>query len=105
MGRGRRPRPKKLHRKLSKIRRLEITQEEMALRLIKHGAEKTMSSGYIADFETGKREPSLLALLAYARVGETSQFGARSVTHPKVKRSLLRVFQHQSCKFCLPLLG
>lgn len=73
MGRGRRPRPKKLHKKLAGIRqRLGITQEELAKALIKHGAEKTMGSGYIADFETGKREPSLLALLAYARMTNTS---------------------------------
>jgi transcriptional regulator with XRE-family HTH domain len=73
MGRGRRPRPKKLHKKLARIRRrLGITQEELAKKLIKHGAEKTMSSGYVADFETGKREPSLLALLAYARLNNCS---------------------------------
>jgi len=73
MGRGRRPRPKKLHKKLAMIRRrLKITQEEMAKRLIKTGAEKAMSSGYVADFETGKREPSLLALLAYAKLFNTS---------------------------------
>ena len=69
MGRGRRPRPRNLNYKLSEIRRrLEITQEEMAKRLIEFGAERTMSSGYVADFETGKREPSLLALLAYTRM-------------------------------------
>jgi transcriptional regulator with XRE-family HTH domain len=73
MGRGRRPRPKKLHKKLAEIRKdLAITQEEMAKRLIKNGAEKTTSSGAIADFETGKREPSLLVLLAYARLASVS---------------------------------
>jgi hypothetical protein len=39
----------------------------MAKRLIKHGAEGTTHSGYVADFETGKREPSLLGVLAYAK--------------------------------------
>jgi DNA-binding XRE family transcriptional regulator len=68
MGRGRRARPKKLQQKLCEIRRrLDITQEEMAKSLIKHGAEKTIHSGYVADFETGKREPSLLGVLAYAK--------------------------------------
>lgn len=69
MGRGRRPRPEKLQEKLGEIRmRLAITQDEMAKRLILYGAEETVSSGYIADFETGKREPSLLAILAYAKL-------------------------------------
>lgn len=69
MGRGRRPRPAKLQEKLCEIRkRLAITQEETAKRLIQYGAEETMSSGYVADFETGKREPSLIAILAYAKL-------------------------------------
>lgn len=69
MGRARRSRPKKLQVKLCEIRsRLDITQEEMAQSLIKYGAEKTTHSGYIADFETGKREPSLLGVLAYAKL-------------------------------------
>jgi len=72
MGRGRRPRPRKLHKLAAIRRKLEITQEEMAKRLIEYGAEKTLSSGYVADFETGKREPSLLALLAYAKLSDTS---------------------------------
>jgi transcriptional regulator with XRE-family HTH domain len=68
MGRGRRARPKKLQVKLCEIRRkLGITQEEMAISLIKHGAERTTHSGYVADFESGKREPSLLGILAYAK--------------------------------------
>lgn len=73
MGRARRPRPKKLPEKLCEIRRrLGVTQEELATELMKHGAENTMSSGYVADFETGKREPSLLAVLAYARLSMVS---------------------------------
>ena len=68
MGRGRRARPKKLQEKLCEIRRrLGITQDEMAKSLIKYGAEQTTHSGYIADFESGKREPSLLGILAYAK--------------------------------------
>jgi transcriptional regulator with XRE-family HTH domain len=73
MGRARRPRPKKLPEKLCEIRRrLGVTQEELATKLIKQGAEKTMSSGYVADFETGKREPSLLAVLAYSKLSGVS---------------------------------
>lgn len=69
MGRGRRARPKNLQAKVCEIRRrLAITQDEMAERLIEHGAEKTTHSGYVADFETGKRAPSLLGVLAYAKL-------------------------------------
>jgi hypothetical protein len=69
MRRGRRPRPEKLQEKVCEIRRkLASTQEEIAKSLIKHGAEETTHSGYIADFETGKRAPSLPGVLAYARL-------------------------------------
>lgn len=69
MGRGRRARPKKLQEKVCEIRRkLAITQDEMAARLVQYGAEETTHSGYVADFETGKRAPSLLGVLAYAKL-------------------------------------
>jgi transcriptional regulator with XRE-family HTH domain len=69
MGRGRRPRPMRLQEKVCEIRKkLAITQEEIAKSLIKNGAEETTHSGYVADFETGKRAPSLLSVLAYARL-------------------------------------
>ncbi|MFL6212934.1 MAG: helix-turn-helix transcriptional regulator [Blastocatellia bacterium] len=69
MGRGRRARPKKLQEKVCEVRRrLGFTQDEMARRLIEHGAEETTHSGYVADFETGKRAPSLLGVLAYAKL-------------------------------------
>ena len=73
MGRKAQKRPKRLARKLLLIReREDVTQAEMASRLRKHGAEKPTHSGYVADFETGRRLPSLFTLLAYARVGKTS---------------------------------
>lgn len=69
MGRGKRARPKRLQEKVSNIRRkLAITQDEMAALLVKYGAEETTHSGYVADFETGKRAPSLLGVLAYAKL-------------------------------------
>jgi len=62
MGRKRRASPKKLAGKLREIRfRLGMTQEELARHL------KT-DSGSISRFETGKREPSLLEILAYSRL-------------------------------------
>jgi len=73
MGYRRRPQPRKLKTKLRRIRlNLGVTQEEMANLLKKHDAESTIHSGYVADFESGKREPSLLVLLAYARVAGIS---------------------------------
>jgi transcriptional regulator with XRE-family HTH domain len=71
MGHGKRPRPKKLGAKLRHIREqiFEVTQEEMAKRLCKFGADSTLHSGYIADYENnGSREPSLLTLLAYSKL-------------------------------------
>lgn len=69
MGRTRRPQPKKLKTKLRKIRlTLEFTQDEMAKQLRKAGAERALHSGYVADFESGKREPSLFVILAYAKL-------------------------------------
>jgi transcriptional regulator with XRE-family HTH domain len=62
MARYRRKSPKRLAGKLREIRlRLGMTQEEVARHL------KT-DSGSISRFETGKREPSLLEILAYSRL-------------------------------------
>ena len=73
MGRNPQKRPKRLAQKLATIReREDITQAEMATRLRKHGAEKATHSGYVADFETERRIPSLLTLLAYARIAKVS---------------------------------
>lgn len=73
MGRTRRPQPTKLKKKLREIRlKLGITQDQMARELVKRGAEKAVHSGYVADFESGRREPSLLAVLAYSRLVATS---------------------------------
>ena len=69
MGRTRRPQPKKLKKKLRDIRAgLGLTQDQMAKELRRHGAEPAIHSGYVADFEAGKREPSLLVILAYSRL-------------------------------------
>ena len=67
MGRRRRPIPKHLAEKLRQIRAsLDLTQEQMAERL------KTIPSppdgAMISRFERDEREPSLFALLAYARL-------------------------------------
>lgn len=66
MGRGSRKRPKHLAEKLRQIRLdLGLTQQELADRM-------GLDSGTISRFETDQREPSLMELLQYARLGETT---------------------------------
>jgi transcriptional regulator with XRE-family HTH domain len=71
MGRSRRDHPKRLAAKLRDIRTgANFTQEEMAKRL-----QQTKSStrpGHISEIERGLREPTLLVLLSYARIGGVS---------------------------------
>lgn len=67
MGTARRPQPKYLPAKLLRIRQaLGLTQEQMAARL-RH-LKPPPQPGQISRFEQGKREPSLLILLEYARM-------------------------------------
>ena len=61
-----RERPNRLAEKLLHIRNaLGLSQGEMLSRV---GLGETGYRHYISHFETGKREPSLLVLLEYARV-------------------------------------
>lgn len=67
MGHSRRPQPTRLAHKLRQVRTLlDLSQEQMAARL-KH-VKSPPQPGHISEFESGKREPSLLVLVAYARV-------------------------------------
>jgi transcriptional regulator with XRE-family HTH domain len=62
MARYRRKSPKRLGAKMREIRkRLDMTQEELAKHL---GTD----SGSISRFETGKRDPSLLEILAFSKL-------------------------------------
>ncbi len=71
MGQARRLTPKRLPEKLLRIRTLlGLTQEQVADRLSHVAAPP--QSGQISRFEQGKREPSLLVLLAYARLAGVS---------------------------------
>jgi len=66
MDQHRRPRPATLAKKLRQIRHvLGLSQSELVRRL---DMDESMHYGRISEFERGKREPSLLVLLAYARV-------------------------------------
>jgi transcriptional regulator with XRE-family HTH domain len=61
-----RERPERLAEKLLQIRNaLGLSQTEMLHRI---GLGETGYRHYVSHFETGKREPSLLILLEYARV-------------------------------------
>lgn len=61
-----RPKPKRLGEKLRAIREaLGLSQTQMLKRL-EH--DETMHYGRISEYETGKREPTLMTLLQYARV-------------------------------------
>lgn len=74
MGRQRRPRPRRLATKLRQIRTsLGLTQEQMFERLGDTGT--SLRSGHIGEFETDRREPNLLVILAYARVISTTGGG------------------------------
>ena len=67
MGQARRPQPARLALKLREVRTLlGLSQEQMAERL-KH-VKSPPQPGHISEFERGKREPSLLVLVAYARI-------------------------------------
>lgn len=73
MGRGRRLQPKLLGSKLKQVRELlGYSQEQMADRLQNDVPEASIHPGHISQFESGKREPSLLVLLAYARLAKVS---------------------------------
>lgn len=72
-GHGKRLQPKRLPNKLLNIRQLlGISQEEMVNRLQPLSSGSPIYPGHISEFETGKREPSLLVLLAYAKLAGIS---------------------------------
>jgi transcriptional regulator with XRE-family HTH domain len=69
MGRTSRRKPARLGEKLSYIRQaLGLSQNQLIRRL---GFEELVQ-GTISAFESGRREPSLLVLLAYARTARVS---------------------------------
>jgi len=70
-GSKRRPRPQKLAGKLLAIRQqLGLTQAEMAKRLSK--IPSPPDGAMISRYERDEREPSLFALLAYARIARVT---------------------------------
>jgi transcriptional regulator with XRE-family HTH domain len=61
-----RPKPERLAEKLRQVRlSLGLSQTELLKRL---DAEDLLAYSQISEFETGRREPSLLILLRYARL-------------------------------------
>ena len=68
---AKRPVPKKLARKLAQIRsNLGLSQTEMVKAL--NYKASPLSPAQISQFETGRREPPLMLLLAYARLAGIS---------------------------------
>lgn len=66
MGTNPRVRPKRLAEKLRYIRlSLDLTQEELLRKL---GVAELTTQSKISEFESGKRDPSLLILLQYSRL-------------------------------------
>ncbi len=71
IGRTSRPKPARLAEKLLQIRvKLDLGQVAMAEALNAKGIP--VDSGAVSRFETGKREPSLITLLRYARLAKVS---------------------------------
>jgi len=67
MGQRQRPRPKRLASKIRQVRLLlGLTQEQLA-GLLNH-IDSPPQAGHISEFEVGRREPSLLFLLALSRL-------------------------------------
>ena len=74
MGRSRVSSPRRLKDKLRELRTdlLSMTMDQMATELRELGAEESTHSGYVAEYESGKRQPSLLTLLAYSKLADLS---------------------------------
>jgi transcriptional regulator with XRE-family HTH domain len=61
-----RPQPRRLPGKLRKIRmKLNLTQQQMSD--VVRQRRSPVYPGHVSEFESGRREPSLLVLLKYAR--------------------------------------
>jgi transcriptional regulator with XRE-family HTH domain len=72
-GHGHRLRPRRMHKKLRRIRELlNVSQEGMVNCLRPYASGSPIYPGHISEFESGKREPSLLVLLAYAKAAGIS---------------------------------
>lgn len=68
MGRASRPKPAKLAEKLKQIRlSLNLSQTDMLIKL-GYSEDKKEFRSVISAYELGKREPTLIDLLKYARI-------------------------------------
>lgn len=71
MGQSPRQRPAKLAGKLKSIRaRLNLTQSQMADAL--QESKAGLQSGHVSEYESGKREPSLIIVLRYSRIAKVA---------------------------------
>jgi transcriptional regulator with XRE-family HTH domain len=75
MGQKKRTQPEKLKIKLKTIRvKMEVSQQKMVELLSYYAPNEVIVPGYISDFEAGKREPSLIVLLAYSKLTGVSSY-------------------------------
>jgi transcriptional regulator with XRE-family HTH domain len=72
MGRATRPKPERLAEKLKRIRqKLGYSQTEMLINL-GYSSDKKDFRSIISAYELGKREPTLIDLLSYARLSDVT---------------------------------
>jgi transcriptional regulator with XRE-family HTH domain len=71
MGRKKAKQPKRIAKKLREVReKLKLTREEMYKVLKDEGAD--IHLGYVSLYEYGQRVPTLLVVLAYAKLSNVS---------------------------------
>ena len=85
-----RPKPLRLAEKLLEIRKgLGLSQTQMLTRM---GLEETMHYGRISEYEQGKREPTLMTLLAYARAASVHLEDSQTSRQRQLPRTHAPVF-------------
>ena len=68
MGKGKKPQPQKLPKKLADIRQFfNFSQEEMVKYIIPGVEDAAASRAAISDYEHGRRTPSILEILQYTK--------------------------------------
>ncbi len=100
MGTRVRPRPRNLSQKLHQIRiELALSRAEITRRL---GFGDSLHVGRISEYERGLREPSLLVLLAYARLAgvHMEDLIDDDIDLPRLHRSLFYRRSGRNDGFC-----
>ena len=85
MGKGKKPQPSKLPAKLRLVRKfLEFSQEEMIKFVVPRVEDAAAARAAISDYESGRRAPSNLETLKYAKavrfLSRYKQFNVEDLT-------------------------